>query len=376
MTGVGRAASVVVVGGGYGGIVAAQALDPIADVALIDAKDAFFHAVAALRATVDPAWTQRVFMPYDRLLDRCRIVHDRAVSVESGSVTLAGGETIEADYIVLATGSTYPFPAKVEFSDTSDAVRRLTAVRTDLSAAERVLLVGAGPVGMEFAGEITDAWPQKKVILLDSAPDLLGGPYDARMRSSLRRQLVARNVELILGAKLRANPPSAPGTLNPFSIELEDGAVIRADIWFRCHGVTPLSDSVGPALRHSVTPPGAIEVDEHLRVRGEHSVFAIGDVTAISEPKKSSAAHRHGDIVGANIAGLIAGEEPSAVYAPPPPAIIIPPGREGGAVQMFGDAGVEVLGPEVAASLKGADLMLGRWEQMFGVGGGEISARR
>ena len=42
--------TVVVAGGGYGGIVVARALDDVADVVLVEPRDAFVHNVAALRA--------------------------------------------------------------------------------------------------------------------------------------------------------------------------------------------------------------------------------------------------------------------------------------------------------------------------------------
>src|ERR1035438_6971156 len=47
--------TVVVIGGGYGGISAAKALDEVADVVLVEPKDAFVHNVAALRALTDPS---------------------------------------------------------------------------------------------------------------------------------------------------------------------------------------------------------------------------------------------------------------------------------------------------------------------------------
>jgi flavin-dependent dehydrogenase len=42
--------TVVVIGGGYGGSSAAKALDAVADVVLVEPKDAFFHSIGALRA--------------------------------------------------------------------------------------------------------------------------------------------------------------------------------------------------------------------------------------------------------------------------------------------------------------------------------------
>ncbi len=58
--------SVVVVGGGYGGIAVAKALDEVADVVLVDPKDSFEHNVAALRALVDPSWSSRIHFSYAR----------------------------------------------------------------------------------------------------------------------------------------------------------------------------------------------------------------------------------------------------------------------------------------------------------------------
>src|SRR5260370_30834983 len=99
--------SVVVVGGGYGGINAAKAVDDVADVTLVDPTEAFVHNVAAWRALVEPEWLDRIFLPYEQLLASGRFVRDRAVAVDGRRVTLASGEVLEADYLVLATGSSY-----------------------------------------------------------------------------------------------------------------------------------------------------------------------------------------------------------------------------------------------------------------------------
>jgi len=42
----------VVIGGGYGGVTTAKELDDVADIVLVEPKDAFVHNVAALRALV------------------------------------------------------------------------------------------------------------------------------------------------------------------------------------------------------------------------------------------------------------------------------------------------------------------------------------
>src|SRR5258708_9662615 len=171
--------TVVVIGGGYGGVNTAKALDDIADVVLVEPKDAFVHNVAALRALVDPSWLPRIYLPYDGLLARGRVVRDRAAKADASPVTLASGEEIRPDYLVLATGSAYPFPAKSDVDTAAAAHDKVRAAHAALSAAPRVRLLGAGPVGLGLAGEIKAVWPAEHAILLDVADDVLGARFRA-----------------------------------------------------------------------------------------------------------------------------------------------------------------------------------------------------
>ena len=175
--------SVVVLGGGYAGINVAKSLDDVADVVLVEPKDAFVHNVAALRALVDPGWLPRIYLPYGGLLSHGRVVQDRAAKVDAGRVTLASGEELAADYLVLATGSSYPFPAKSDVDRTVDAHEKTLGTHAALAAAARVLLVGAGAVGIELAGEIKAVWPSKQVTLVDVADDVLGGPFRPELKA-------------------------------------------------------------------------------------------------------------------------------------------------------------------------------------------------
>jgi NADH dehydrogenase FAD-containing subunit len=59
--------TVVVIGGGYGGVNTAKSLDDVADVVLVEPKDSFVHNVASLRALVDPSWLPRIYLPYGNL---------------------------------------------------------------------------------------------------------------------------------------------------------------------------------------------------------------------------------------------------------------------------------------------------------------------
>jgi apoptosis-inducing factor 2 len=355
--------TVAVVGGGYGGIAVAKALDGDVNVVLVEPKDAFVHNVAALRALVDPSWLERIFIPYDGLLANGRVVHDRAVRVRSGHVTLRSGEEITADYIVLATGSRYPFPAKSDSDQSADAQTRYRAANQALAAASSILIVGAGPVGIELAGEIKAVWPEKTVTLLDRSEELMGGPYTPELRAELRRQLAELNVRLLLGTSFTAAPDTQAGELGPFTVQTTTGETVTGDLWYRSHGVAPVSDYLSEELAATRRPSGDLIVTPELRLQGHDHIFALGDV-ADADRKMAGIAGMQAEIVAHNIHALIDANDDLKSWETFPPAIAVPIGPEGGAGQLPGVDGVA--GPDLIADLKGREMMIDRFAEMLG----------
>lgn len=360
----GAAPRVVVVGGGYAGITVAKALDDEADVVLVEPRDTFVHHIGALRALVDPGFAPSIFMPLDRLLVRGRVVHDRAARVEPGVVTLASGERLEADYVVLATGSRYPYPAKPETEVAEHALARLREGHEALAGASHALIVGAGPVGLELAGEIRAAFPGVGVTVADLAAEILEGPYDPALRAEITAQLEGLGVQLLLGSPFAALPPTDPGRPGRFTIATEAGATVTADVWFRCFGVAPVSDYLGDALAAARTPEGYIVVTPELRVAGQERVFALGDVST-ADRNMAAIARVQADVVAANIRALASGSEELASYERFPAAIALPLGPAGGAGQFPGQDGI--VGAETVAEVKGRDMMVGGLADVLGL---------
>lgn len=359
-----RRPTVVVIGGGYGGVNVAKALDEEVDVVLVEPKDAFVHNVGSLRALVEPAFLPKIFLPYDRLLANGRVVRDRAVEVGAHRVGLASGDVIAADYIVLATGSKYPFPAKSDAHDAVDAIDNYRAAYDELTRANRVLLVGAGPVGIELAGEIVSKWPDKHVTLLDLADDVLGDRFRPDLRAELRSQLIELGVELVLGEGLREFPPTSANEFATFTVTTNSGRAITADIWFQCFGVTPVSDYLTADLAVARGADGFVKVGPALQVGGHDNVFAIGDVSD-ADAKMAGIAGRQAQLVAANIIKLVNGNTDLTAYEPYGPAIIVPIGPDGGSGQLPGQD--ELASREMVSNVKGRDLMVDRYAETFGI---------
>jgi NADH dehydrogenase FAD-containing subunit len=356
--------TVVVVGGGYGGVAVAKALDETSDVVLVEPKDAFMHNIAALRALVDPSWLPRIFLPYAGLLTNGRVLRDRAVVVDPHRVVTASGEEVFADYVVLATGSRYPFPAKTDLVDAHHAQEQIRQTHRALAQADRVLLVGAGPVGIELAGEIRHVWPEKSIVLLGVADGVLVGPYMPELQAELQRQLVEARVELILGSPFRQAPPTQPGELGTFTVTTEAGTDLVADIWFRCYGVVPNSDYLGDALVSARRADGFIEVGPSLQVAGQTTVFAVGDVST-ADAKLAGFASRQAATVADNINALAQGRSDLSHYESWGVAIAVPIGPSGGAGQFPGQD--EIVGRETIAEIKGRELGVDQLRERFGL---------
>lgn len=359
--------TVAVIGGGYGGSAVAKALDEETDVVLIDPRDAFVHAAGALRALVRPDWAENIFFPYDTLLKHGTVRRGRAAAVDPDGVTLASGERIAADYLVLATGSDYPFPAKTDTDLAGDALARIRDAHAELAAAGRVLIAGAGPVGLELSGEIKAVWPEKHVVVTDPAEELMPG-FLPELREELLRQLDALGVELRLGTALAEEPPSAPGRLKPFTVTTTTGGdAIGADLWFRCYGVRSNGDYLADGRITARDAQGRVPVTERLNVVGHDHIYALGDLTDLAEAKMAGYAMKHAEVVAANVLAQVRGESPTGTYRPSPPSVLLPLGPGGGVGQVPTPDGPAVLPAEQVSAYKGRDLFTGRFAELFGI---------
>ncbi|KAB2374583.1 NAD(P)/FAD-dependent oxidoreductase [Actinomadura montaniterrae] len=359
--------TVAVIGGGYGGAAVAKALQPEADVVLIDPRDAFVNAAASLRALTRPDWAANMFFPYATLLtEGGRQIRDRAVSADPRGVDLASGGRVDADYLVLATGSSYAYPAKPGSDTVADALDDLRRTHKELRGAGRVLILGAGPVGLELAGEIKETWPDKHVTVVDPAPELLPG-FAPEMVADLRRQLAELGIDVRLGTALAAPPATEPGRAGAFTVTTGGGEEITADIWFRAYGVRTNSGYLADGRLTTLNPQGQVGVTASLNVAGHDHVYAVGDLTDVAEAKMAGWATRHAEVVVANIKAQLNGERPTATYRPQPhPMILLPLGTRGGVGQLPTPDGPSVASPAMVAEYKGADLFTGRFVGQFG----------
>jgi dihydrolipoamide dehydrogenase len=201
------------------------------------------------------------------LRGRGRLAGPRAVDVEGPDA-----QRVEARHLLVATGSTEWVPPGLAV----DGERVLTSREALASRRrpERLVVVGAGAVGVEFA--YVYAMYGAKVTVLEMAEQMLPGA-DPELAEVLKREFRRKGIEVRLATRFEGVEKSGEGVR--VACASEKGAeAIEADQLLVAIGRRPLSADLGlEAAGVNVTSRGFVEVDAHGRTAAP-GVFAIGDL--------------------------------------------------------------------------------------------------
>ncbi len=297
---------IAIVGGGYIGFRLAKALENEADITLIEQRSHFVHAAAMIRAMVDPSILELALIPYDKLLQRGTWVQARAAAVDGSGVVLEDGHRIDADFVVIATGSENATPFKAKGADIAGLRSDNARIHGMLVAATTVAIVGAGAVGTELAGEIAHAMPDKKVVLIAGQSQLFPDKPE-QLGRSLAAKLQAAGVEVALGVRAE----NLQSETEPYAgvLKLSDGREIKADLVFPVIGSRASSKLLDglPGAKHAGA--GRIKVDAWMRPSSLENVFAAGDVAEMGDAMTIVAATRQLPWLKNTLSALLKGKK-------------------------------------------------------------------
>lgn len=292
---------VVIVGGGFGGLRAAEYLARNKfRVTLVD-RNAYttFQPLLYQVATGglnpgDITYSLRSFTGRFRRVMRFRRATVTGLDLDSRLVVTDVGEPIPYDYLVLAVGvgaNYFGIPGAAEHARAIYTRAEALEVRDlvfgkveDLTVGEpnrgvSVVVVGGGATGVEMAGALAElkqqglpiAYPELspervRVQLIEAGPSLLG-PFDEKLRRYTLKQVRRRGVEVRLNTSI--------SEVREDSVVLADGTSQQADvvIWGAGIGGHDIVRQWGLEQGRG----GRIVVEDDLRVRGQDRVFAVGD---------------------------------------------------------------------------------------------------
>jgi len=182
-----------------------------------------------------------------------------------------GEETVEADRIIIATGSKAATLKGIEFD--YDRVGTSTEALSYAEVPEHLVIIGAGYIGLE----IGSVWKRlgARVTVLEFLPIILPG-MDGEIRDEAFKMLRKQGLEFRLGTRVTGARATEKGAV----VEIEGGEPIECDRVLVAAGRIPNTDNLHlEAAGLGTDAKGRIEVDAHFRTRVEN-IYAIGDVIA------------------------------------------------------------------------------------------------
>ncbi|MEN5082286.1 glutathione-disulfide reductase [Bosea sp. TWI1241] len=195
---------------------------------------------------------------------------ERAVVAGPHEVRLAGGDTVRARHILVATGGYPAFDPPIpggELGISSNEVFHLP------SLPKRMLVVGGGYIALEFASVF--ARLGVTVTVLHRGDNILRG-FDEDIRTRLRDALAHAGITLRLGCTVERIELLEDGVRRA---HCASGAPIDAEVILVATGRRP--NTVGLGLAEAgvaLGPVGEVIVDANSAT-AVHSIHAVGDVT-------------------------------------------------------------------------------------------------
>ncbi|WP_240374973.1 NAD(P)/FAD-dependent oxidoreductase [Bacillus piscicola] len=329
--------NILILGGGYGGIVTATKLTKElgvneVNITLVSKHEyhyqtTWLHEPAAGTLDVD-----RARMPINSLIDenKVKFIQGEAEQVhpEEKKVSLANGEQLEYDYLVVSVGAipeTFGVGGVFEHSFNKWTVNGARELKehTEYMFAKynndprdeyvTFIVAGAGFTGIEYIGELSERVPELckkydvplnkvKMYVIEAAPSALPG-FDPELVEYAMNLLENRGVEF------KINTPISEVTAE--GVVLKGGEEIKSETVIWATGVrgNPIIEKSGFENMRA-----RVKVDKDLRAPGHEDVFIIGDCALIINeeinrpyPPTAQIAIQQGETVAKNLAALIKG---------------------------------------------------------------------
>ncbi|NLU84759.1 NAD(P)/FAD-dependent oxidoreductase [Rhodococcus sp. HNM0569] len=342
---------VVVVGSGFGGLFATRALDKTdLDVTMVARtthhlfQPLLYQVATGILSVGDIAPATRLVL---RKQKNAQVllgdVEDIDLEKQTVTSTLLGRPTVTRyDSLILAAGAGQSYFGNDRFAEFAPGMKtiddalelrgrilgsfELAEVTTDPLERQRLLtfvVVGAGPTGVELAGQIaelarrtlpgafrhidpTDA----RVILLDGADDVLP-VYGGKISRVARNDLEELGIEVQLGALV--TDVDSTGLV----VKDKDGTQRRIEsrckVWSAGVQASPLGKIVADQAGAEVDRAGRVLVRPDLTLPGHPNVFVIGDMMSLDKlPGLAQVAMQGGRYAAKQIEEGLHGASPDA----------------------------------------------------------------
>lgn len=322
-------ASILVLGGGFGGVVAAERLakiiGPEHQITLVSRTNRFVFYPALVRLAFGRVEPDDI--SYDlreAMLDRrVRFIEAEVAHIDPSAckVDISGAEmdgSLSYDYLICALGgrlATELIPGFFEFS------HHLLSIGAALKFGEAVRNFHSGHAVIGYCATARLAVPVyettfalarllddrgdragTRITLVSPEPpsDLLAGP---QMAMALRDALSAHQINFL--------PDFPISHISAGAVQTENGHYLNYDLLMLMPPFSGTSAVKGTGLADE---EGYLYVDSHMRVMRAERMYAVGDCVGFSGPKMGHMAVRQAEVAAANLTEELEGRVPKAEY--------------------------------------------------------------
>ena len=335
---------VIVLGGGFGGLAAARTLGgaPVRVTVVDRSNHHLFQpllyqvATALLPAPDIAAPLRNLLSPHENV--RVLLAEVQRIDVEKRLVVLDHEETLEYDFLILATGLKHDYLGHPEWERHAPGLKTLyealeirSRVLLAFEAAERLtdadqkrafltfVIVGGGATGVELAGQLAEISrnalrrdfrtidPSSARIILIEAADRIFRDYAPSLSARARRDLES------LGVEVRTS--TFVTDIDGHGVTLGEGERIEAHTVLWAAGVR--ASSMTEQLGAELDSMGRVKVTPYCTVSGRDEVAVLGDLIHLSSktngqplPAVAQVALQSGKLVANNILRRMKGEAP------------------------------------------------------------------
>ena len=304
---------VVIVGAGFGGLNAAKALADSSefDILLIDKTN--YHLFQPLLYQVATAALSPgdIAMPIREIFrnnQNIKIIMSAVnkINRQEKQIILEDAQIIAYDFLILSPGSRHAYFGKPEWEkfapglkNLDDALHIREAILTSFELAEKqhdqhiidslltFVVIGAGPTGVEMAGAISEIAHQSlkknfraidpsrtKVYLIEGSHQILNG-YPQKLANYAQRDLEKKRVTVLLNTRV--------------DDVLQEGVRI-GEKFIRAHNIIWAAGNIASPLLQTLNATydkqGRVVVESDLSLKGDPSIFVIGDACCYHEKGK------------------------------------------------------------------------------------------
>ncbi|CAK9441255.1 uncharacterized protein LODBEIA_P51240 [Lodderomyces beijingensis] len=362
--------NILIIGGSYAGLATLRSLqqsispyhhhaDRKISVTLVEPRNGLLNILGIPKSIVDPAFAATQYIPFNKLnhvrftsivsaeaseFDESWYASAEAIDVNfvHGKITYLDRQQakyqisadakqekeeeegeIRFDYVVLASGRDRNWPTTPASATLQQYLAEMSKAHQMIKQAAVVSVIGAGAVGIEIAGDVKSAYPEKTVNLIHPHGEFPPEPLTAEFKHMIQDSIERAGINIYLNTRIHqhnsgdsaeeaGNDDDNGGDL----VTMHTNKRISSNVNFWCCAKFNNIQFLSRQLAAYITPTNQIRVNSYLQLnhKGDDddassstvaNFFVVGDLVDFEIIKSAGWAMYMGRQTANNITGLI-----------------------------------------------------------------------